>query len=233
MTRPVTKLPVLAAVLAGALGCLATAAANDEYLRAFSEKHYKGDQKVFTPQSNHASLDKFDNRIASVIYKLPPGRVCALFLDKNFDGPCLELQGTGYRVEIPDLGLYTRNVSSIRWEATGGQISNPEGAFARLYERESFGGRRLTIVFGQDLPDLRDGRDDEGRAGFSNLISSARWLIPPGWNLVLYRNRDYKGDAVELRGSGSMTSASTLEKFSSRASSLRWERQRGFEQPPR
>ncbi len=227
MVYPAQRLLIQFATLIGLFAGIQSVSASDEYLRAFSDRHFKGDQKVFTPQSNEATLEKFDNRMASLIYKLPPGRVCALFLDKNFEGPCLELQGTGYRVEIPDLGLYSRNISSLRWEITGGQLSTTEGAFARLYERESFAGRRLTVVFGQDIPDLREGRDDEGRAGFSKMISSARWLIPAGWNLVLYRNRDFKGDALELRGSGTLTSASTLEKFSSRTSSIRWERQRG------
>jgi len=197
--------------------------AQDEYLRTFSEKHYQGDQNVYTPLLNHRDLEKFDNRISSLSYKLPPGRVCALYLDKNYEGAILELHGTGYRVEIPDLGLYSRNISSLRWDANGGQISNPQGAFARVYERDSFGGRRLTVVFNQNIPDLRRATDEDGREGFDNLASSARWLIPSGWNLVLYKNRNYEGDAVELRGSGVMDATSSFDKFGSKASSLRWE----------
>ncbi len=195
----------------------------DEYVRVFTGKHYEGAQTVYTPIRSVPNLERFDNKISSLIYKMAPGRVAALYLDRNYEGAMLELHGTGYRVEIPDLGLYTRNLSSLRWDNTGGQITNPEGSFARLYDRESFTGRRLTVIFNQNIPDLRGIRDEEGRQGFENSVSSARWLIPPGWNLVLYRRRNFQGEAVELRGSGMMDSTSTLAKFSSRASSLRWE----------
>ncbi len=199
------------------------AVGQEDYLRLFPEKHYQGPQTVLTPLQNMPDLEKSDNRASSLIYKLPPGRVCMLFIDKNYEGASLVLQGTGYKVEIPDLHLYSRNISSLRWDTTGGQITNPDGAFGYLYSGPSFSSRRLVVTFGLNVPDLRGIADEEGRNGFDNAVQSARWLIPPGWNLVLYKNRDYEGDAVELRGSGAMDSTSTLDKFAGKASSLRWE----------
>ncbi len=202
---------------------LGTVYAQDEYLRIFTERHYEGKSTIYTPAMDKENLGQFDNKIASLIYKLPPGRVCVLFVDRRFEGPALELQGTGYAVQVSDLGLYDRNISSLRWDATGGEISNPEGSFARLYTNPSFKSRRLTVTFNQNYPDLRSIVGEDGSRGFDNAISSARWLIPAGWNLVLYQNKNYQGDAVELRGSGRMESSSSLGNFVERASSLRWE----------
>jgi hypothetical protein len=211
---------VLSAVL---LIVCSGASAQDEYLRVFTERHFEGESSVFTPAADYPDLESFDNRISSVIYKIPPGRVCILFVDKRFDGPTLELPGTGYPVQISDLGLYDHNITSLRWDATGGEITNQTGAFVRLYEKESFKGRRLTITFNQNVQNLRDLVGDDGERGFDNSIASSRWLIPGGWNLVLYKNRNFDGDAIELRGSGKMEESSTLGKFVGRASSLRWE----------
>ncbi len=200
-----------------------TVHAQNEYLRVFTERHYEGKSTVYTPTTDLDGLGEFDNKVASLIYKMPPGRVCVLFVDRRFEGPALELPGTGYPVQISDLGLYDRNISSLRWDATGGEISNPEGSFARLYTKPSFKSRRLTVTFNNNVPNLRDVVGEDGNRGFNNSISSARWLIPAGWNLVLYQNKDFQGDAVELRGSGRMESSSSLGKFIERASSLRWE----------
>ncbi len=199
----------------------------DEYVRAFTEKHFEGQTQVYTPLSDEADLAKFDNRIQSLIYRMPPGRVCMFYVDRGFQGAALELHGTGYPVRVSDLGLYSRNLTSMRWDATGGQINSPQSAFVRLYEGESFSGRRATVQWSQDLPNFRDMFTDEGRQGFDNSSRSVRWLIPEGWICILYRNPDFGGETVELRGTGRMESLSELKDFARQASSLRWVQDRG------
>ncbi len=204
----------------------------DEYVRAFSEPHFEGRVTVFTPVANHPELRDFDNRISSLIYKMPPGRVAVFYVDKRYEGPALELHGTGYPVRMAGLDLYERNLSSLRWDSTAGIVANEQGAFARLYQRKNFKGARLTVTFNENIANLRQVTGDEGERGFENEVESARWLIPEGWNLVLYENRDFSGDAIELQGSANMESSSTLERFEGRASSLRWEPARFQAAPP-
>ena len=217
---------------AAVLAWTATGApAQDEYLRAFTERHFAGEQDVYTPLQDVDHLRRMGGRISSVIYKIQPGRVCALFVDRDFRGPSLELHGTGEPVRLADLGLYTRNVHSLRWDITRGEVQGPEGAMVRLYEGESFRDRRLTLAFNQNIPNLRQAQSDDGRAGFETLVTSVRWLVPPGWNCVLYVGRDYRDDALELRGTGHMESISHLERHARKVSSVRWEQARPIKNP--
>ncbi|MGF1655434.1 MAG: hypothetical protein ACFCU3_00480 [Verrucomicrobiales bacterium] len=196
--------------------------ARDEYIRLFTEKHFDGDTIVYTPLSNHSDLGRLNKRIMSVIYRLPPGRVVVLFTDRNYQGNVLELHGTGYPVQLAELGLYERTAQSIRWDTTAGELVHAELAYARIYERESFKGRRLTVTYGQNIPNLRQVEAEEQGGGFENSASSVRWLLAPGWTIILHRGRNFTGDTIELRGTGRMEQMTTLGNFAGRASSLQW-----------
>ncbi len=58
-----------------------------------------------------------------------------------------------------------------------------------LYSNDSFGGRSVSIS--EDIPDLH-------RLGMGDDASSV--CVPSGWRVVLYRDSNYRGPSLELRG---------------------------------
>ncbi len=71
-----------------------------------------------------------------------------------------------------------------------------------LYEHANFLGNSAHLT--ADTPDLRDFRgpcfegDDASSRNWNDCVSSVR--VAPGWRATLYRNPDYRDDALEITG---------------------------------
>jgi hypothetical protein len=98
------------------------------------------------------------------------------------------------------------------------------GAWARLFDNANFAGAELTLVNPTPQPRLAMTSLDIGTGNLNDRASSARWMIPVGCRLVLYRDENFGGPGFQLVGSGRPEGNANLGAFSDGASSARWER---------
>lgn len=98
------------------------------------------------------------------------------------------------------------------------------GAWARLFDDARFSDRRLTIAYPTERPSLAAAGTDVEGGHLNDRVSSARWSIPAGCQLVLYEDENFRGARFPLVGSGRVEENGDLRAFSDRASSARWER---------
>ncbi len=101
------------------------------------------------------------------------------------------------------------------WSARCAQI--------RLFDDKSFKDRVLVVKSKEDQPDLDKAVTEDGKKGFEDKASSARFQIPKGWKLVLFDDKNYKDSGLELKGTGKVVENSDFGSFSDKASSYRWE----------
>lgn len=97
-------------------------------------------------------------------------------------------------------------------------------AWAELYDDKGFKDRRFTVRYPNDYPNFDEVTSDDGKKGFEDKTSSAKWLIPVGWQLVLFDDKNYKDSRFPLVGSGTVQENADLGSFSDKCSSCRWER---------
>jgi hypothetical protein len=97
----------------------------------------------------------------------------------------------------------------------------PASGWVKLYDDKGFTDRILTVRFGRDIGNMHYVSSDDGKSGFNDKASAARYSIPDGWQAVLYENNNYSKRGHSLTGSGS---TADLGYFSDKCSSLRWER---------
>lgn len=110
-------------------------------------------------------------------------------------------------------------------------VAAPEGApagktkaqtgWVKLYDDKGFSDRVLTVSFGRDIGDLHRVSSDDGKSGFNDKASAAKYSVPEGWEAVLYENNSYSKRGYSLKGSGSVPD---LGYFSDKCSSIRWEK---------
>lgn len=93
--------------------------------------------------------------------------------------------------------------------------------YVRLYDDKGFTDRILTVRFGRDIGNMHYVSSDDGKSGFNDKASSARYSIPDGWQALLYENNNYSKRGYALTGSGSIAD---MGYFSDKCSSLRWEK---------
>ncbi len=99
--------------------------------------------------------------------------------------------------------------------------ASKQSGWVKLYDDKGFSDRVLTIRFGRDLGNLHYVSSDDGKSGFNDKASAARYSVPDGWQAVLYENNNYSKRGYALTGNGSIAD---LGYFSDKCSSIRWEK---------
>jgi hypothetical protein len=94
------------------------------------------------------------------------------------------------------------------------------GGFVQFYEKKDFMGSAVTIKSGTDVPDMKKIATDDGKTGFDDKASSAKYHVPSGWQAVIYEDANFKKKISVLMGTGD---TKDMDKFSAKCSSLRWE----------
>lgn len=102
-------------------------------------------------------------------------------------------------------------------------ITNIAEAWVELYDDKAYGDRKLTIRYPATIEDMKDATSDDGKAGFNDKASSAKWQIPAGWQAVLFDDTNHKDSRCELIGTGGVEANPDLGSFSDKCSSIRWE----------
>jgi phosphatidylserine/phosphatidylglycerophosphate/cardiolipin synthase-like enzyme len=98
-----------------------------------------------------------------------------------------------------------------------------EIAWVELYDDKGFKDRRLTIRHPQNVGNMDNIKSDNGKKGFGDKASSARWFIPRGWRFVLYDDNEFRDSPFPLVGSGRVEENADFGSFSDKCSSGRWE----------
>ncbi len=91
--------------------------------------------------------------------------------------------------------------------------------WVKLYDDKGFTDRILTVPFGQDMGDFNYVHSDDGKSGFNDKASSAKYKIPAGWEAVLCENNNYAKREFILRGTGENPD---FGYFNDKASSIKW-----------
>jgi len=101
-------------------------------------------------------------------------------------------------------------------------VFDVKDAWVAAYDEQGFRGRTFTIKYPKETPDLGLEHADDGKYGFNDKARSVRWQIPTGWMFVLYDERGFRGNRLELIGTGKVES--NVGPLTGDASSGRWER---------
>ena len=102
-------------------------------------------------------------------------------------------------------------------------ITNISEAWVELYDDKAFADRKLTIRHPNNVANMKDATSDDGKEGFNDKASSAKWQIPTGWQAVLFDDADFKDSRLELVGTGRVEVNPDFGSFSDKCTSLRWE----------
>jgi len=94
----------------------------------------------------------------------------------------------------------------------------PEGGYVQLFANKDLKGSAMMVK--ADIPDMKTAVTDDGKKGFDDRASSAKYDIPAGWEVVLYADANYQKRVYVLKGAGE---AKDLSKGEDKISSLRWE----------
>lgn len=105
-------------------------------------------------------------------------------------------------------------------EAPAAPAAKPSG-YVRLYDDAGFTDRILTVRFGRDIGNFHYVSSDDGKSGFNDKCSSAKYNVPAGWQAVIYENNNYSKRGYTLKGSGSIPD---FGYFNDKCSSIRWEK---------
>jgi hypothetical protein len=103
------------------------------------------------------------------------------------------------------------------------EITNITEAWLELYDDKAFADRRLTIRYPNEVANMKDVTSDDGKEGFNDKASSAKWQIPTGWQAVLFDDTNFKDGRFILVGTGRVEENPDFGAFSDKCSSLRWE----------
>ena len=113
----------------------------------------------------------------------------------------------------------TKKVQVIEKGKTEAKQGSASG-WVKLYDDKGFTDRILTVRFGRNVGNMHYVNSDDGKGGFNDKASAARYSVPDGWQAVLYENNNYSKRGYALTGSGALPD---LGYFSDKCSSLRWE----------
>ncbi len=106
-------------------------------------------------------------------------------------------------------------------------ITGINDAWVDMFEHDRFAGRRLSIIGKRDSRIPHFGRISVQGSAFENKVSSVRFQIPVGYDYVLYKDRNFQGDALVLHGTGYVEEIPSLKRpeygFADKASSARYE----------
>lgn len=108
-----------------------------------------------------------------------------------------------------------RGTSSAPIQAPAFQIND---AWVKLYEHDNFRGREVVVKYPHNIVNF-------GSIDFHDKASSAKWKIPKGWRVYLYKHDSYSGEFVALEGTDNEKSFADLKRQLGRgdeASSLKW-----------
>jgi hypothetical protein len=99
-------------------------------------------------------------------------------------------------------------------------LSAGDAGFVQFFDDKDFKGTALTVKLGTDVPDMAKVATDDGKNGFNDRASSAKYQVPAGWQAVIYDDANFQKRIYVLMGNGEMRD---LSKAADKCSSLRWE----------
>ena len=172
---------IVAAALAGQVAAQIT---------FYEREGFVGDSFTTRRQIGDFARFGFNDSASSVVVGGEPGERWQVCEDVRFNGRCAILRPGRYAT-LREIGLNNR-ISSVQAVARVDILpvpATPPAAVGRIvfYEKESFGGRSLTVQ--EDMGDLR-------RSGFNDRISSVQVFGAP-WEIC--RGSDFGGPCVVLR----------------------------------
>ncbi len=164
--------------------------------------------------NNYDDVEGFEDKASAAKWMIAPGWQYLLFEDKNRKGDMFKLVGSDGRLRsISRLGDHGWNdkVSSSMWARE--RITSISHAWVELFDDAGYTDRRLRIV-GNSSSSIRNYKHKtvEGRRGFGDKVSSARWQIPAGYTYRLYEHDRYRGRVLRLQGNGRVQE---IRRFSS------------------
>ena len=92
--------------------------------------------------------------------------------------------------------------------------------FIHLFDDKDFKGSEVTVNVGTDIPDMKEFATVDGKKGFNDRASSAKYQVPDGWEAVLYDDANFQQRIYVLKGTGELKD---LSKAMDKVSSVRWE----------
>jgi|GEM_PF-2032035 len=84
------------------------------------------------------------------------------------------------------------------------KVSDIGEGWVELYDDVDFKGRSIMIDYVDRKK--REYKDYDKVEGFEDKASSAKWLLPSGWSLLLFEDKNYKGRLRKLTGNGDVRS---------------------------
>jgi hypothetical protein len=106
------------------------------------------------------------------------------------------------------------------------QCHTIDKAWVELFDGANFQDRNLMLDYEDRI--LRPVNDLHHVDGFNDKASSIQWCLPLGGAVKIYERKNYKGQSIELKGSGELEEISDLSKTSpamnNKASSINWPR---------
>lgn len=174
------------------------------------DDHSFGDRSIivdYVDQSlrnyrDYAQVEGFEDKTSSLKWVIPSGWQYLLFEDKNFKGRMLKLNGTGNVGATSNLGSngWNDKVSSSKFSPV--TINQLNQAWVELFDDNTFKDRRLTVNGSSSGISNYKNITVDGQRGFGDKVSSARYMIPPGYVYRLYEHDSYKGKTLDLVGTG-------------------------------
>jgi hypothetical protein len=128
-----------------------------------------------------------------------------------------ELEGKPDKTKV----VVVKEGTSTAKKAPAASSTGKASGWVRLYDDKGFTDRQLTIAFGQNVGNFHNISSDDGKSGFNDKASAAKFNVPSGWKAVLYENSNYSKRSYPLKGKGAIAD---LGYFGDKASSIRWEK---------
>ena len=174
--------------------------------------------------SNYDQVEGFEDKTSSVKWAIPSGWQYLLFEDKSYKGRMLKLNGNGNVGAISNLGSsgWNDKVSSSKYSPV--TINQLNQAWVELFDDRNFKDRRLKITGASNNIKNYKKITVEGKRGFGDKVSSARYMIPKGHRYRLYEHDSYKGKTLDLVGTGQIQEISNFNsrKFNDKVSSSKF-----------
>ncbi len=99
-------------------------------------------------------------------------------------------------------------------------IRSLQKAWIELYDDKHFKDRSVMIDYIDQ--GLRNYQDYDRVDGFEDKTSSAKWLLPPDWQYLLFEDKHYKGRMMRLPGTGNVSSNSDFKGWNDMVSSSKF-----------
>ncbi len=123
-----------------------------------------------------------------------------------------------YTDENGNMGIYSAyfytedsllKFTEFRW-VEDSSVVDINKSWVELYKDDSYGNNNIIVDYCDR--NLRDYSDYESFS-FGDSASSAIWLIPQGYQYLLFQHSDYKGKLLKLQGSGDVSDINDLEDY--------------------